>query len=223
MKRLAAGFALLLLLLPPALARAEFGLGVSVGGYTGSRLYSATSTAPRIWLNPTGEVSGFGEDLLVDLDSWAQFGLSGWTNITNRLGLRFDLAFTEVNVNAKVRGASSAVESVEWDQLFIMDLIAQATWRFGRSMDNYPYLSLGPSFSVASSEGKTLDQSLPGVTYGAGWRISAVKGTYLDLSVRGQLQWADFSDEEDRLAADDFTGESTINALSASLTFGYIF
>ena len=227
MKRLTASLTLVLVLLSPALASADFGLGVSVGAYTGDRLYTATSNTPRIWMNPTGETFGAGEELLVDLESWAQFGLSGWTNFTRRFGLRVDLAFTAVDVDGKVRDSSGAVEIVPWDQWFIMDFVAQATWRLGSSTDSYPYLTLGPSLSIASSEGNTLDQTMPGMAYGAGWRISAEKGAYLDIAVRGQLQWTDFSDEETRLATEgqlaEFKGESPINALSAAVTFGYVF
>lgn len=223
MKRLAASLAVTLVLLSPALAQAEFGMGLSIGGYTGDRLYSATSDTPRIWLNPTGDSSGAGEELLVDLESWLQIGLSGWTHFTERLGVRLDLAFTDVDVDGKVRDSTGAVETVQWEQLFIFDFIAQATWRLGSSTDSYPYLALGPSLSIASSEGTTLDQTMPGIAYGAGWRISAAKGSYLDLAVRGQLQWTDFSDEEKRLAADEFTGQSQINSLSASITVGYVF
>jgi hypothetical protein len=223
MKRLASSLVLVLVLLSSTQALAKFGLGVSVGGYTGDRLYSAASNTPRIWLNPTGEVSGFGDELLVDLESWAQIGLSGWTDFTERFGLRVDLAFTDVDVDGKVRASSGAVENVQWDQWFIIDFIAQATWRLGRSTDSYPYLSLGPSLSIASSEGSTLDQTMPGMAYGAGWRISAEEGAYLDIAVRGQLQWTDFSDEEARLAADEFKGENPINGLSLAVSFGYVF
>ena len=223
MKRLSSSLVLVLVLLSSTQAFAKFGLGVSVGGYTGDRLYSATSNTPRIWLNPTGEVSGFGDELLVDLESWAQIGLSGWTDLTERFGLRLDLAFTDVDVDGKVRASSGAVENVPWDQWFIIDFIAQATWRLGRSTDTYPYLSLGPSFSIASSEGSTLDQAMPGMAYGAGWRISAEQGAYLDIAVRGQLQWTDFGDEESRLAADEFKGENPINALALAVSFGYVF
>lgn len=222
MNRLAA-LTLSVLLCVPAMARAEFGLGISVGGYTGDRLYSAASATTRQWINPTGDTVGFGDELLVDVEAFAQLGLTAFVPLREHLGLRMDLAFTDVDVDGKVRDPSGVSETVAWDQLFIMDLVAQATWRFGRSLDSYPYLALGPSLTMASSEGSSLDQLMPGIAYGAGWRISALAGAYLDLGVRGQVQWTDFADEEARLGADQFEGENPINALSASLAVGYVF
>lgn len=226
MPRSLATLALCVALLVPVAASAEFGMGISFGGYTGDRLYSAESSVPRIWRSPVGQASGTGDELLVDLESWAQFGLTGFAPLSPRLGLRFDLAFTDVDVDGKVRDQTGASETVSWDQLFILDFIAQATWRLGRSDDSYPYLALGPSLSVASAEGSTLDQTMPGIAYGAGWRISAAKASYLEIYVRGQVQWPNFDDEKSRLEANGntvVTTEDTINAFAAGVSFGYLF
>lgn len=222
MRRLAC-LVVLASLLAPGPASAELGLGLSFGGYTGDRLYTASSNLVRMWRNPTGAVFGTGDELLVDLESWAQFGLNGWTSIDERWGLRFDLAFTEVDVDGKVLDPSGASETVQWDQWLLIDILAQATWRLGSSTDTYPYLALGPGLTVVSSEGDTLGQLMFGLVYGAGWRISAERGSFLDLSVRGQTQWPDFADEEARLDADEFEGEGTIFALSAAVTVGRVF
>lgn len=204
-------------------AAAELALGISAGGYTGDRLYTASSQVPRNWVNPTGQVSANGDELLVDLESWAQFGLNGWTTLDDRWGLRFDLAFTEVDVDGKVLDATGASETIGWDQWLIIDLLAQATWRLGRSTDSYPYLAAGPGLTVVSSEGDTLGQTMPNLTLGAGWRVSADEGGWLDVWFRGQLQWADFSDEERRLDATTFDDESMLTALSAGVTVGRVF
>lgn len=216
-------FLLALACLVTSPAAAELGMGIFVGGYTGDRLYSASSEAPRSWHNPTGDVTGTGDALLVDQESWLQLGLNGWTSLNDRWGLRFDIAYTDVDLDGKVHASSGATETVQWDQWFILDVLAQATWRIGRSRDTYPYLAAGPGLSVVSSEGDTLGQVMPNFNYGAGWRISALTGAYLDLSVRGQLQWPDLDDEEARLAADEFEGESITNALSVALTVGRVF
>lgn len=221
--RRAALLLIALAILVPSTAPAGFGMGVSVGGYTGDRLFSASSDAVRSWRSPTGAVSGTGSELLVDQESWFQFGLNGWTTLDDRWGLRFDVAFTDVDVEGKVRASTGAIETVPWDQWFILDVLAQATWRLGRSLDNYPYLAAGPGLSVVSSEGDTFGQVMPNFNYGAGWRISALVGTYLDLSVRGQLQWPGLDDEEERLDANAFDGESVTNGLSAAITVGYVF
>ncbi|RKZ16799.1 hypothetical protein DRQ53_05320 [bacterium] len=207
----------------PLTACAEFGLGISAGGYTGDRLYTASSPLARKWINPTGESSAFGNELLVDLESFIQLGLNAFVPLQGRLGLRFDLAFTDIDVDGKVRDQGGTSETVSWEQFFIFDMVAQATWRLGRSDNSYPYLALGPSLTVSSSEGTTLDQTMPGFAYGAGWRVSALAGSYLDIGFRGQVQWPDFDEEEQRLAADEFEGESTISALSASVVVGYVF
>jgi hypothetical protein len=207
----------------PTSASAEFGVGLSVGGYTGDRLYSATSVNPRIWENPTGQFSTSGTELLVDMESWAQFGLTGFTTLRDRWGLRFDLSFTDVDVDGKVRDESGTSETLGWDQLFVFDVVAQATYRIGRSDDTYPWIGLGPSFTVMSGEGDSLDQTTPGLAWGAGWRISALENSWLELGVRGILQWPDWSEEEDRLAADNFEGESMIHSLSAAISVGRVF
>jgi hypothetical protein len=223
MRRTALCLGIVFIVLAAPAARAELGMGISIGGYTGDRLYTAGSAQPQRWYNATGEEFLFGDELLVDLESWAQFGLNGWTTLTDRLGLRFDIAFTDVDVDGKVRDSSGASDTLAWDQWFILDLLAQATWRLGRSTDNYPYLALGPGLSVISSEGDTLGQVAPGIVYGAGWRISADRGSFLELFARGQLQWPDFGDEEARLASDSFDSNSPISALSAGVTVGYVF
>lgn len=215
--------ALICLVLAPGLARAQFGMGITAGGYSGDRLYSASSATSRQWINPTGDTFGFGDELLVDVEAYAQIGLMAFVPLEEHLGVRVDLAFTDVDIDGKVLNPLGVSETVAWDQWFIVDLIAQATWRFGRSADTYPYVSFGPSVTVASSEGSTLDQFMPGLAYGAGWRISALADGFLDIAVRGQLQWVDFSDEEARLAATEFVGQSTINALSASIGVGRVF
>ena len=215
--------ALLCAVLVPVSAQADFGLGLSVGGYTGDRLYSASSQNPRIWESPTGATSGTGNELLVDMETWLQFGLTGFTTLRDRWGLRFDLSFTDVDVDGKVRDQTGASETVQWDQLFVFDVVAQATWRIGKSEDTYPWLGLGPALTVASGEGDALDQTMPGLAWGAGWRISALEGSWLEFGLRGILQWPDWSDEEARLNADQFNGESTIHSLSASVSAGVMF
>jgi hypothetical protein len=215
--------ALLCVLIVPSSAAAEFGLGLSFGGYTGDRLYSAASVAPRIWESPTGDVSGAGNELLVDLETWAQIGLTGFTSLKDRWGLRFDLAFTDVDVDGKVRDSTGATETVAWEQLLIIDLVAQATWRLGRDENTCPWIGLGPSLTVASGEGNTLDQTMPGVAWAAGWRVSALEGGWFEVGLRGILQWPSWDDEEARLAADTFEGESMIHSLSAMVSVGRVF
>jgi len=223
MKRLIALAVLLAATVHPVAADAELAVGISVGGYVGDRLYTAKSVQPRVWTNPTGSNSGAGDELLVDVESWAQFGLTGFTTLRDRWGLKFDLGFTDVDVDGKVRDPSGASETVPWEQLFIFDIIAQATWRLGNSEDSYPYLALGPALTVASGEGNSLDQTMPGLAWGAGWRISAAERSWFEIGVRGIWQWPDWADEESRLAADEFNGETMIHSLSGSVAVGYVY
>jgi len=223
MKRLAVLAVLCAALAQPVAAQAEFGVGLSVGGYVGDRLYSATSVQPRVWDNPSGTASGAGDELLVDMESWWQIGLTGFTSLNERFGLKFDLAFADVDVDGKVRDPAGVSETVEWEQMLIIDAIAMATWRLGKSADSYPYLGLGPALTVASGEGNTLDQTMPGVAWGLGWRISAAAKSWVELGVRGIWQWPDWSDEEARLAANQFEGETMVHSLSASVVVGYVF
>ena len=194
MKRVAVVLGIVLLL--PQVARAEFGLGLTVGGVTGDRFYSASSNAPRDWDSPTGAVvpPPFGDELLVDMESWWQLGLTGFTTIHDRFGLRFDLAFADVDVDAKVRDPSGATQTVAWEQMFIFDVIANATYRLGKSNDNYPYLGLGAALTVASGEGNSLDQTMPGLSWVGGWRISAAEGSWMEFFVRGILHWPDWGE-----------------------------
>lgn len=223
MNRFAALAVLCASLALPLAAQAEFAVGLSVGGYVGDRLYSATSVQPRVWENPNGTASGAGDELLVDMESWWQVGLTGFTTLNDRFGLKFDLAFTDVDVDGKVRDPAGVSETVEWEQMFIFDAIAMATWRLGSSKDSYPYLGLGPAFTVMSGEGNTLDQTMPGLAWGLGWRISAMAESWLEFGVRGIWQWPDWSDEEARLAASEFDGETMIHSLSAAVSVGYVF
>jgi hypothetical protein len=221
MKRVAVVLGIVLLL--PQVAQAEFGLGLAVGGVTGDRFYSAGSIAPRVWENPTGDTAAAGDELLVDMESWWQFGLTGFTTIRDRFGLRFDVAFADVDVDGKVRDPSGASETIQWEQMFIFDMIANATYRLGQSDDSYPYLGLGAALTVASGEGNSLDQTMPGLSWIGGWRISAAEGSWLELFVRGILQWPDWAEEEERLAADQFEGESMIHSLSGGISVGRTF
>jgi hypothetical protein len=208
-------------------SKAEFGIGLTVGGYNGDRLYSTESAVARNWINPTGDVSSLGTELLVDAESWALFGLEAFIPFRGHLGVRVDAAISEVDIDGKVRDSSGATQTLQWDQFLVMDFVAQATWRFGKDPASYPYVAAGPVLSVTSSEGSTLDQTLPGIAWGAGWRLSALEGYYFDFGVRVGTFWPSYDDEEARLresgSSFEFDGKSPMHTLAASITVGYVF
>ena len=223
--------ALLLCGSDPGAARAEWRWGIGLtGGYeTSSKLYRVRSdqeVPPPVWTQPGGNGTVTGEEIRAEVQGFASFGGritaehgSGWGGILS-------VTLSDLDVDAIRRTVSQNVDTVPWDQFFVINVQAVGTWSWLREGDT-PYLLAGVGMSSLNSEGPELDQTAFGPVIGAGYRFHIGRMFQFDLEIRDAIVAVDLDDEEARLREDvdvsSFEGEDRIHLFEVSGTISLMF
>jgi hypothetical protein len=201
-------------------ARAEWGFSI-VGGLAASgELYKAKADVSRSWTNPAGNVSVEGTEIRTEVDEYGLFGIRVLYARDDRWGASFGLSLTDMDVNVFARSAAGAVVSSPWDQLFILNLTAAATFDL-LVKGNTPYLLAGVGYTSQDSEGSTLDQSGMSLVLGGGFRIVSLGGVQIELEVRDNISGLELDGERDRLAPDEWIPSDRLHVweITAGLTW----
>lgn len=198
-------------LLVAADARArEVQLTVHAGAVASGALFDAEAALSRPWETGGGRVEAL--ELTAEVDEAAIGGARLSLALAPRLSLQAGASITRLDVTAQALSAGSRnVTLHEYDEITaaMFDLVLVA--RLTRS-PSHAYVVGGGGLALLSFKGvDELDQSQPGVTLGAGYRVAVDTSFSLDLEVRDLITWIDTDDEPNRAAASSFDGASTLH------------